>query len=221
MSPERPQDFFAGLRRGLGFGCGLLLTLFIGALIASPPNSFAPGDLVSSSQINANFVDLDTRATSAETRLSAIESNLLAPVGSIVGWHKNIGGAGTIPAGWLECNGQTVLDANSPLNGTALPDLNGGTYFLRGAATSGAFQSDSFRSHNHSFFTSQNMGPGHNPITGYCGLHATDRINGCGAWSGEGGTWVNNGLLGEIIQSTGGGETRPLNMSVVWIMRIK
>jgi hypothetical protein len=125
-------------------------------------------------------------------------------VGSIVAWHKNIGlTALTLPDGWVECNGGTVSDTDSPIHGETIPDLNGGTRFLRGGATSGAFQADAFRSHSHTpnagswFWT---LSPG-------------------GSTGGGGGTAIAN--LETATGTTGGGETRPINMSVVWIMRIR
>lgn len=42
-----------------------------------------------------------------------------------------------ITANWAECNGQTLNDVESPLNGITIPDLNGDNNFLRGSTTSG------------------------------------------------------------------------------------
>lgn len=74
------------------------------------------------------------------------------PVGAVVAWLKSFTGVpSTLPAGWLECDGSTVSDADSPLNGETLPDLNGsaGTQrFLRGSTTSGS--TGGSETHNHS-----------------------------------------------------------------------
>jgi hypothetical protein len=65
------------------------------------------------------------------------------PIGVILPWHKNMTGVGALPEGWLECNGQTISDADSPMNGQAVPDLNnqvyagGRGYYIRGGSTSG------------------------------------------------------------------------------------
>ncbi len=48
------------------------------------------------------------------------------PIGGIVDWYKNTIGAGSVlPDGWVECNGQVLSDAESPLNGGTIPDING------------------------------------------------------------------------------------------------
>jgi hypothetical protein len=63
-----------------------------------------------------------------------------APVGCMKAWLKSFPGVPALPSGWVECNGQVLSDAQSPLNGQTLPDLNGagGTQrFLRGATASG------------------------------------------------------------------------------------
>ena len=71
----------------------------------------------------------------------ASDVNALPPVGSITAWAKNLTGVPALPANWVECNGQVLSDAESPLNGQTIPNLNasgGGTKrFLRGSTTSG------------------------------------------------------------------------------------
>jgi len=63
------------------------------------------------------------------------------PIGSILPWAKSISGVPALPTGWMECDGSTVSDAASPINGQAVPNLNGASEdtkkFLRGAAASG------------------------------------------------------------------------------------
>jgi hypothetical protein len=60
----------------------------------------------------------------------------VVPVGAIIAWHKNWP-APALPPEFLECNGQTISDAESPLNGSAVPDLNATHCFLRGHTVSG------------------------------------------------------------------------------------
>lgn len=60
--------------------------------------------------------------------------DLLAPIGSIFAWAKSIGSL-TLPDGFMECDGSTISDSESPLDGQTLPDLNGGNRFLRGHDT--------------------------------------------------------------------------------------
>ena len=88
-------------------------------------------------------------------------------------WHKHLGleGGGEdvdagipgqsggsvppLPWGWVECNGQTLNDADSPLDGLAIPDLNGERMFLRGGETSGDPEEATavlFDSNNNDFY---------------------------------------------------------------------
>ncbi len=62
---------------------------------------------------------------------------ILAPIGSIVAWLKSYANTPALPSGWVECNGQTLSDADSVYNGQAIPNLNGDNRFLRGNSTSG------------------------------------------------------------------------------------
>jgi hypothetical protein len=59
------------------------------------------------------------------------------PIGVAVPWFRDTPGVPPLPANYLECNGQTVADPESPLDGIALPDLNGAGHFVRGGNTSG------------------------------------------------------------------------------------
>lgn len=76
------------------------------------------------------------------------------PVGVILPWHKNLTGVPSLPEGWLECNGQTISDASSPMNGQATPDLNsqvyagGRGYYIRGGNTSGATNGSTYPTGN-------------------------------------------------------------------------
>lgn len=66
--------------------------------------------------------------------------DLVLPVGCVTGYLKSLPSVPALPGTWVECNGQPINDAESPLNGLNAPDLNGAggpQRFLRGAATSG------------------------------------------------------------------------------------
>lgn len=58
-------------------------------------------------------------------------------IGAIIPWAKSLTGVPALPANWVECNGQVLSDAESPLNGQTMPNLNVVPKFIRGAATSG------------------------------------------------------------------------------------
>ncbi|MCP4137408.1 MAG: hypothetical protein GY754_40955 [bacterium] len=144
-----------------------------------------------------------------------------SPIGTILAWQKDLPGMPDIPEGWVECNGNLITDEDSPLYGQNTPDLNGQKMFLRGGTQSNIFQEDQFESHNHGGKTGfgvdisgtnaardyANCGSGHYP-------HYVYNYN-CPTYA--------NFLEGHkhTIGSDGGEETRPVNMSVIWIMRIK
>jgi hypothetical protein len=69
------------------------------------------------------------------------------PIGGIIPWAKSLTGVPALPIGWVQCDGQTLSDAASPLNGQVIPNLNGQNRFLRGNATSGG--TGGADSHNH------------------------------------------------------------------------
>ncbi|MBS1614400.1 MAG: hypothetical protein JST49_16385 [Bacteroidetes bacterium] len=143
------------------------------------------------------------------------------PIGSIMAWHKNGANMPALPDGWVECNGQTLSDAASPLNGTAMPNLNGtftteagGTSsagrFLRGGATSGTFASD--RTNSVTEMLIEDNGGG----------QASQRsIPDNGSWSAAGYNYYTTGSNDGIKLRKKGVETNPGSMTVVWIMKVK
>ena len=66
-----------------------------------------------------------------------VDSGSLIPVGCIIPFLKSYTNTPSLPAGFVECNGQTLSDSDSVFNGQVIPDLNGQNYFLRGSSTSG------------------------------------------------------------------------------------
>jgi hypothetical protein len=79
--------------------------------------------------------------TIADARLSSAVQNGAVPVGAVIAWLKSYSNTPSLPAGYVECNGQTLSDSGSVYNGQVIPNLNasgGGTKrFLRGSTTSG------------------------------------------------------------------------------------
>lgn len=154
-----------------------------------------------------------------------------APLGSIMAWHKNFPNCPSLPDEWVECNGQTLNDPLSPFNGNPIPDLNGVTaphirYFLRGDTTSGLTEEDAMQAHKH-----EEAGHSHlvslqgNGQPGSYGTYASAAYNPVHQQSTSNSVAVQ---LGNPVNSgTGGGtprianETRPVNMTVVWIMRVR
>jgi hypothetical protein len=126
-------------------------------------------------------------------------------------WHKSLTGTPPLPGEWVECNGQALADPQSPYNGQVVPDLNtAGAYaggrFLRGGTTSGVLQEG----------------------TAHWNDSRDDRLPRYQDWV------VNSDRQQEVIipvvskssvsmgtQNSDFDYSRPVNMAVVWIMRVK
>ena len=115
------------------------------------------------------------------------------PIGAVISWLKSFPGTPALPGdnSYVECNGQTINDTDSPLDGQTIPDLNGsiGTQkFLRGSTSSGSTGGSEL--HIHSISSGANQkGPGNNPdVTSF---------------------------------NTNNSVTLPSYYEVVWIMRVK
>lgn len=143
-----------------------------------------------------------------------------SPIGSITAWHKSFASTPALPSNWVECNGQTLSDADSVYNGQVIPDLNGGARFLRGSSTSGTMQGFAMQGHRHNVRRGDgqdlyaNDGAGASQLVAYFST-LTGTVNSSQIESRE---LITDGINGTPVIST---ETRPVNMSVVWIMRIK
>jgi len=116
------------------------------------------------------------------------------PIGGIVAWAKTLAGVPNLAEGWVECDGEVLVDALSPLNGQTIPDLNGGE-FLRGDTTSGGTGGSATMAHTHEMTLSYDVS------------------------AGAGG---NAGTSGHL--QTGGAtntENRPPYYNIVWVMRVR
>lgn len=81
------------------------------------------------------------------------------PIGSAISWLKNFSNTSlALPDEYVECNGQTLTDSESPYNGATIPNLNGASAgtkrFLRGSTTSGGTGGSETHSHTISSATS-------------------------------------------------------------------
>lgn len=154
----------------------------------------------------------------------------MVPVGSIIAWHKTFTNTPSLPANFLECNGQTVSDAESPYDGQVIPDLNdatnrstsitsGGGVFLRGGDTSGTFTDDQIQHHDHDVFeraTSATTGSGLTLVQDSSTPGSASNTPTSGVVDVKNST--NHTAAGDARV---GNETAPFNMTVVWIIRIK
>jgi len=145
----------------------------------------------------------------------AISGFGIIPVGSIIAWHKSFTNTPALPDGWVECNGQVLSDADSVYNGQTIPNLNGDGRFLRGSSTSGTLQADAFQGHAHSSYAR-------------CSLYTENKYGDCIDFANAADGSVNTAAIvvsspttsswGTVRMAT---ETRPVNMSIIWIMRVK
>lgn len=155
------------------------------------------------------------------------ETGPIGPIGTIAAWHKSLPGVPALSAEWAECNGQVINDPTSPLHNQALPNLNGQARFLRGGTSSGSLQDDQLQVHSHTDRGHQHVF--HRPPYGDGELQNSNQIRGTVStyyFTRYSDTGVGYADLGppvsfEAAPMRTGAETRPTNMSVVWIMRIK
>jgi cysteine-rich repeat protein len=137
------------------------------------------------------------------------------PLGAIVAWHRDLTDTPVLPEGWAEADGTVLSDLGSPLDGVLLPDWNGEGRFLRGAATPGVPQPDAFQGHSHSPTTNGTTFDGNTPH--FLGWGINPIADDCPAWI-EVREPISDGVNGT---PRFGAETRPVNMSVVWIVKVR
>lgn len=204
--------------------------------MATYGHTFTSGDTVTPTKLNnartvSNIVNADVSASAAiaysklnlasSVALSDLVSavaNALVPVGAVMPFAMN-----SVPAGWLAADGSavsrttyaTLFSVIGTLGGAGdgsttfnLPDLRG--IFVRGSGTQtlggvvysksfGAKETDEFKSHTH---------------------EATNRSSTDGALAAVvtvGGTGIGAGTIS--LANTGGAETRPANMALLYCIK--
>ncbi|MDA8019303.1 MAG: hypothetical protein MPN21_17825 [Thermoanaerobaculia bacterium] len=148
-----------------------------------------------------------------------------APLGTIVAWHPNaVTPPLPLPTGWHRCNGQTIsLPPENPLadsNGVyQLPDLNGvsgdgSMRFLRGGSESGVLQPQDWKSF---YVAGKELGT-------YTHGDVLIPKEGYNQTYPFGGKWEAHGAppqqANRLYFKFDDSEVRPVNMSVVWIMKV-
>ena len=73
--------------------------------------------------------------SSNDSDIQSLEQGLI-PIAGITAWHKNLTSK-SLPDRFKECDGSTVNDSGSPLDGQSVPDLNGDNRILKGNGSSG------------------------------------------------------------------------------------
>jgi hypothetical protein len=126
------------------------------------------------------------------------------PIGAIVAWDKSLTGVPALPANFVECNGQTISDAASPLNGQTVRNLNGNNQFLRGNATSGG--SGGASTHSHTYAGTTDLEDGDTDVQDNSGSPTSVAAA---------------GHIHTYSGATVAASSLPPFIDVVWIMRIK
>ena len=167
--------------------------------------------------------ELSGRHVAETERLSRLVEELqlgIVPIGSIIAWHKSLAGVPALPDGWVECNGQTLNDTNSPVNGQTIPNLNGEERFLGGGNSSGTIQDSANKSHLHGVTLDSQypLGITNPPNSNHIG-GAEAMINNVSIVYGKNAGHGSHYYV--VTDAYGDTEARPKNMSVVWIMRVK
>jgi len=147
---------------------------------------------ITSGKIGLNADSKTIQYVTADSNVQAVFG--IVPIGSIVAWAKNLPSVPDLPASFVECNGQVLSDADSPLNGQTIPDLNasaGTERFLRGSTTSGATGGAETHSHTTAVDNPRNEGAG---------------------------AAVANSEFGDAVTTE---SSLPSYYEVVWVMRVK
>jgi uncharacterized protein YjiK len=129
------------------------------------------------------------------------------PIGGVIAWLKSFSGVPALSTAYVECNGQVLSDAASPLNGQTIPNLNnsgGGATnrFLRGATTSGG--TGGTEDHTHTI-TNLNTGTENSTYTACSGADAVAAA----------------GHIHDVSGTSDSASTLPSYYEVVWIIRVK
>ena len=201
--------------------------------------SVSIGDASIIAPINGLYVKGNVEADTIKA--SVIEGYGTVPVGTVVMWTGSVA-----PDGWKICDGTSVLDAESPLNGTASPDLKGRFIVGIGKSTGGAttynykdnggeethvLSIPEIPSHNHGGSTSTNGehdhdftddDPGSTSVDQACALSCSKSVGSTSGSSPD--TTDKAGNHSHTISLQGGGgahENRPPYYALAYIMRIK
>lgn len=154
--------------------------------------------------------------------------DLIWPIGVIGAWHKSFAGVPVLSDRFLEIDGSVINDPDSPLDGETLPDWNGDERFLRGhATTSGTEEADQLQGFQvgceEDLTGARNyymLALNRDELQGAAAQANYTKLGAATIAQGDSKMFkaMNNGTDGDPRTGT---ETRAINASVIWIMRIK
>ena len=136
-------------------------------------------------QIKDSGVDTDQIKDDAVTDAKA--DLTIVPVGAVLSWLKDYTNTPALSGDFVECNGQTLSDADSVFNGQVIPDLNGDARFLYGHSASGSTKTEDFLpTHKHNLYMDN---AADNALDGYPGSSSSSgdpclNASGGTAWAG-------------------------------------
>ena len=139
---------------------------------------------------------------------------VIPPIGAVLPWFKTFANVPALPDGWVECDGTAISDADSPMNGQTLPDLNGDNAFLNGNSTSWASGAKDGGEDTHVLTTAELASHSHDILAKSTGSGGTNVQQ----------TVATAGGSTESTETAGSGtahENRPPFYNVVFIMRVK
>lgn len=200
---------------------GVPVTALEGAVNLAVAVEGAAGDFIILGVQPLKSVPSSAHAKQAEVALDGL---FAPPVGSIIAWNPAAFGltVADLPENWVPCNGGVTS------GGIPIPNLNNQRLFLRGGNTSGVIQQDAMQGHSHvdSGHTHTFARPRHfsNETTGGNSMFTSTDFAALSQISVTNSSAAN---LGGPTPFAGNGtprvanETRPANMSVIWIMRVR
>jgi len=186
------------------------------------------GTVAQLSSAAGNIVTFDANGNPIAQSASTVVGNTSVPSGAVLPFAYNVT-SGTVPTGWLLCDGSTYQVSAYPTLGALLANTYGGStgtfavpnlsgLFIRGSGTQtsggvsyasgsiGTIQGDQFQGHEHTY-------------------NGTRVVNLYGGGSGSGLNNLSGTTTNEITDGTNGTprygtETRPVSLAMVYCIKI-
>ena len=180
--------------------------------------------------IEDNRREITDNQREIEENQREIEKNQMdaAPIGTIVAWINKVDpdqktGNIALPNGWMKCDGSNIPPDHGVWSGLYVPDLNGEKRFLRGGDDRDVLKKEDHSIQEHTHLVED---PGHYHVTtaAYDGSGHKYDGNGSGGSIGNTGrtssTKTTNIKVNGIKDGNEGIETKPVNMNVIWIIKL-